>query len=88
MFPPSGLGGLVLGMLQLLAKSFPEQIKLKAQCWLRTVTSNTRSEFVTQTAMAKTIKNNLYGFGKDWITQLIRAKQKEHKNRDLHKKVA
>jgi len=48
----------------------------------------TPSEFVTQTALAKIIKNNLYGFGKDRITQLIREKQKQHKNRDLHKKVA
>lgn len=79
---------LVMGMLQLLAKSYPEQVKVKAQCWLRTVASNTPSEFVTQTAMAKTIKNNLYGFGKDWITQLIRDKQNQYKNRDLHKKVA
>ena len=79
---------LVMGMLQMLAKSYPEQVKAKAQCWLRTVTSNTPSEFVTQTAMAKTIKNNLYGFAKDWITQLIREKQKGHKNRDLPKKVA
>ena len=78
---------LVIGILQLLAKSFPEQVKAKAQCWLRTVTSNTPSEFVTQTAMAKTIKNNLYGLGKDWITQLIREKQIEHKNRSPHKKV-
>jgi len=79
---------LVIGMLRLLAKSFPEQIKAKAQCWLRTVTSNTPSEFVTQTAVAKTIKNNLYGFAKDWITQLIRKKQEEHKNRGLKKQVA
>lgn len=79
---------LVMGMLQLLAKSFPEQVRAKAQCWLRTVTSNTPSEFITQTTMAKTIKNNLYGFGKDWITQLIREKQKQHNNRGLHKKVA
>ena len=79
---------LVIGILQLPAKSYPEQIKAKAQCWLRTVTSNTPSEFVTQTAMAKTIKNNLYGLGKDWITQLIREKQIEHKNRGLHRKVA
>jgi hypothetical protein len=79
---------LVIGILQLLAKSYPEQVKAKAQCWLRTITSNTPSEFVTQTAMAKTIKNNLYGLGKDWITQLIREKQIEHKNRGPHKKVA
>jgi hypothetical protein len=79
---------LVMGMLQLLAKSFPEQVKTKAQCWLRTVTSNTPSEFVTQMALAKTIKNNLYGFGKDWITQLIREKQEQHKNTGLHKRVA
>jgi hypothetical protein len=78
----------VVRMLQLLAKRFPQQVKAKAQCWLRTVTCNTPSEFVTQTAMTKIIKNNLCAFGIDWITQLIRAKQEQHKNRDTTKKVA
>ena len=79
---------LVLGMLQLIAKQFPKQVKNKANGWLRTVSSNTPSEFVTRTALANILKNNLYGFAKDWITQLIRQKQKSHKNKGRNKKVA
>lgn len=71
---------LVLGTLQLIAKQFPAEVKAKANCWLRTVSSNTPSEFVTRTALANMLKNNLYGFGKDWITQLIKRKQKEPKH--------
>ena len=79
---------LVLGMLQLIAKQFPVQVKSKARCWLRTVTANTPSEFVTRTALANILKNNLYGFAKDWITQLIRQKQKSRKNKGRNSKVA
>ena len=79
---------LVLGVLQLIAKAHPAQVKAKASCWLRTVTSNTPSEFVTRTALIKVIKNNLYGLGKDWIMQLIRQKQKSHKATGLYKNVA
>jgi hypothetical protein len=66
---------LVLGTLQLIAKTYPTQVKAKANCWLRTVSANTPSEFVTRIALSKIIKSKLYGFGKDWITQLIRRKQ-------------
>jgi hypothetical protein len=79
---------LVLGMLQLIAKQFPEQVKAKAHCWLRTAAANTPSEFVTRTALANMIKNNLFGFAKDWITQLIRQKQKERKNKGIDKEAA
>jgi len=64
---------LVLGMLQLIAKQFPTEVKTKANCWLRTVSANIPSEFVTRTALANRLKNNLYGFAKDGITRLIRA---------------
>ncbi len=79
---------LVLGMLQLIAKQFPTEVKTKANCWLRTVSSNTPSEFVTRTALANILKNNLYGFAKDWITQLIRRKQKERKGNGSNNKAA
>jgi len=79
---------LVLGMLQLIAKKFPAQVKAKANCWLRTCSSNTPSEFVTRTALTHILKNNLYGFAKDVITQLIRKKQKTRKNKGIGKKVA
>lgn len=79
---------LVLGMLQLIAKQFPAEVKTKANCWLRTVSANTPSEFVTRTALANVLKNNLYGFTKDWITQLIRQKQKERKDNGSTNKAA
>jgi hypothetical protein len=79
---------LVLGMLQLIAKAYPAQVKAKANCWLRTVSANTPSEFVTRTALAKMMKINLYGFGKDWITQLIKQKQKLPKIKGVYKDVA
>jgi len=71
---------LVVGMLQLIAKQFPNEVKKKAHCWLRTVSSNTPSEFVTKAALANVLKNNLSGFAKSWITHLIRKKQKTRKN--------
>jgi len=67
---------LVLGMLQLIARKFPEQVKTKAQCWLRTTTVSMPSAFVTRTALANLIRNNLGGLAKDLITRLIRQKQK------------
>lgn len=79
---------LVLGTLQLIAKKFPAEVKAKANCWLRTVSANTPSEFVTRTALANILKNNLYGFGKDWITHLIRQKQKIRKNKGINKEAA
>ena len=79
---------LALGVLQLIAKAHPAQVKAKAACWLRTVTSNTPSEFVTRTALIKVIKSNLYSLGKDWITQLIRQKQESHKTAGLYRNVA
>jgi len=79
---------LVLGMLQLIAKKFPAQVKAKANCWLRTFSSNTPSEFMTRTALTNILKSNLYGFAKDLITQLIRQKQKARKNKGINKKAA
>jgi hypothetical protein len=79
---------LVLGMLQLIAKQFPAEVKTKANCWLRTVSANTPSEFVTRTAVANIFKNNFYGFAKDWITRLIKQKQKARKNKGVDKKAA
>ncbi|MBM4103742.1 MAG: transposase [Planctomycetes bacterium] len=79
---------LVLGMLQLIAKKFPAQVKTKANCWLRTFSAKTPSEFVTRTALTNILKNNLYGFAKDLITQLIRQKQKTRKNKGIDKKAA
>jgi len=63
---------IVLGILQLLAKKHPKEIKSKAMCWLRTVCNDSSpSEFVAKMAMTNLIKFNLSVFRKDWISLLI-----------------
>lgn len=52
---------LVIGLLQLMAIKIPGEVKAKARCWLRTVSSNTPSEFVTRNAPANALKKNLTG---------------------------
>jgi len=79
---------LVLGILQLIATAYPERVKAKARCWLRTVSSSTPSEFVTRIALKNIIKANLCGLAKDWIARLIRSCQRSRKNQRRDKKVA
>ena len=79
---------LALGMLQFVAMKFPDQVKAEARCWLRTTTSATPSAFVTRTALANVIKNNLCGLAKDLITRLIRQKQKRPAKNALDKNAA
>ena len=45
---------LVLGTLQLIAKAYLAQLKAKATCWLRTISVNTPSDFVTRIALSTT----------------------------------
>jgi hypothetical protein len=66
---------LVVGVLQILAVLCPEEIKSHARCWLRTVSSDTPSEFVTRTALSNAIKNNLCGFVTDLISLVIRRNE-------------
>ena len=64
----------ILGILQLIAKKFPDQVLDKANFWMRTRSSSTPSEWTTKVALGKVLKNNC-GFGKYWINQLIQEKQ-------------
>jgi hypothetical protein len=79
---------LVLGILQLIATAYPERVKAKARCWLRTVSSKTPSEFVTRIALKNIVRDNLCGLAKDWITQLIRSRQLSGSNQSPKRKVA
>jgi len=79
---------LVIGLLQQMALKIPDEVKAKGRCWLRTVTSATPSEFVTRTALANLLKNNLTGLGNDPITPLIREKQKAYPNMWHHEDAA
>jgi hypothetical protein len=67
---------IVLGTFQLLSRRFGLKIAAKSRCWLRTPCGETPSEFVTRNALSNIIRANLFGFGKDWITQSILRKQK------------
>lgn len=66
---------LVIGILHLLAKTYPVEVVAKARCWLRTKTLKIPSEFVTRMALTNELKFNLSAFGKSWITDLIRSRQ-------------
>ena len=79
---------LLLGILQLIARAYPQQVRTTAHCWLRTVSAGRPSEFVTRLALTTLIKTNLYGFAKDWITRLIRQRQEFTGKRKGYKDVA
>ncbi len=79
---------LVIGTLQMIAKLYPTEVLEKARCWLRTQTSKTPSEFVTKMALKNEIQNNLSTIGKNWISDLIRARQENARNPSVYRKVA
>ena len=66
---------IVLGFLQLLSCKFGTQINTVAKCWLRTSSNEFPSEFITKIALTNELRMNLFGFGKNWIIDLIRQKQ-------------
>jgi hypothetical protein len=79
----------VLGTLHLLALRFGPQIHATARCWLRTPCGQVPSEFVTRTALANTLRNNILTFAKDTITQIIHTKHNPQENAgDLHQTAA
>ena len=78
----------LIGFLQIIALRFPNQIRQKALCWLRTDRSEIPSEFVTKTALANLIRSNLDTSGDDLITHYIQNKRKNIENTGLRRKVA
>ena len=70
----------VVGVLQLIAINMPHEVRAKSLCWLRTVSSNTPSEFVTRHALANLLRRNLNALGNDLITQVIVKKQQYASN--------
>ncbi len=75
----------VLGVLQLISIKFPEEVVKASRCWLRTRTSKTPSEFETRIALGNVIRNNLSGFGKNWIIRLIKNLRKEYPKISIEK---
>jgi len=66
---------LVVGMLQMLAVLCTEEIKTHSRCWLRTVSNDIPSEFVTRSALANVIKNNSCGFLSEMISLVIHQQE-------------
>lgn len=79
---------LTVGVLQLLACHFPLQIWHKSRCWLRTISSNIPSEFVTRTALSIALRTNLFTLHKNWITHLILDKQFTPDNTTIYKNIS
>ncbi len=79
---------MVVGIIQLLSLKYPKEICKKAKCWLRTPCGEIPSPFVTRMAVTNTILNNLFTFAKDWISQLIIAKQDKNDYIAVSEKVA
>jgi hypothetical protein len=79
---------LVLGTLHLLAVRFASHIHTVAHCWLRTPCGEIPSEFVTRTALANTIRTNLFNLAKDSITQLILEKQNPQEHTGHYKETS
>jgi hypothetical protein len=77
----------VLGMLQLIAMKYPNKVLETSCCWLRTRTSKIPSVFETRIAIGNMIKNNLSGFGKNWITLLIKSRQNKSSNKIIAKEM-
>lgn len=66
---------LVLGALQLLAATCPEAVRRHAHCWLRTPTGPMPSDFISRTALANVLHDNIRTVAENSVTESIRRKQ-------------
>jgi hypothetical protein len=68
------------GIIQLLSMKANSEIARRADCWQRTSTlPDYPSPFVVISVMRKMVAGILCGFGKDWISRLIRQKRRNGK---------
>lgn len=81
-----GVQIIVVGMLQLLALQFPKEIVNKAHCWMRTPPTDIPSEFMTKIALVNSINQNLAGFVRNTITQVIFEKRENDPKSNYLKK--
>lgn len=79
---------IVLGVIQMTALKFPEEIVKTARCWLRTPPQNTPSEFMTKIALVNTIKTNIAGLVKNTIVNLIQKHQQNMHESNYFKNAA
>ncbi len=66
---------IVLGTLQLLAATCADAVRHHAHCWLRTPSGALPSDFVSRTALANLLHDNLSAVADNPVTAAIRRKQ-------------
>jgi hypothetical protein len=66
---------IVLGAIQLLAATFSDTVREQAHCWLRTPSGAVPSDFVSRTALANLLHDNIRVLAKNPVIALIRRKQ-------------
>lgn len=66
---------IVLGTLQLLAATCADAVRHHAHCWLRTPSGALPSDFVSRTALANLLHDNLRVVAENPVTAAIRRKQ-------------
>lgn len=71
------LSAIALGILQILALHFPQQIWAKNTRWLRTYSNNVPSEYIVKGVLTQTILMNLRKVNAHSIYTLIRTRQSE-----------
>ena len=65
----------VLGSLQLLAATCADAVRRHAHCWLRTPSGPLPSEFISRTALANVLHDNIRTVAQNPVTAAIRRKQ-------------
>lgn len=73
----------VLGALQLLAATCADAVRRHAHCWLRTPSGPLPSDFISRTALANVLHDNIRTVAENPVTESIRRKQTgPHKTRE------
>ena len=73
---------IVLGTLQLLAATCADAVRRHAHCWLRTPSGPLPSDFISRTALANVLHDNIRTVTENPVTASIRRKQtRPHKAR-------
>lgn len=74
----------VLGALQLLAATCGDAVRKHAHCWLRTPSNRVPSDFVSRTALANVLHENISTVAENSVIALIRGKRTEpDKSREI-----
>jgi hypothetical protein len=82
------LSAILVGILQILALQFPEQIWKDNQHWLRTFSNKVPSEYIVKGVLTQTILRNLHRVNAHAIYALICSRQSQSYDFQRLKKAA